>query len=50
MPPAPVVGSGVLNSVDLKQKIITNVEQVIGWITGLAPQHTGIPFFSLNLL
>lgn len=39
MPPALVVGSGALNSVDLKQKIITNVEQVIGRINGIAPQY-----------
>ncbi|KAL2497632.1 Phosphatidylinositol 3- and 4-kinase family protein with FAT domain [Abeliophyllum distichum] len=39
MPPAPVVGSGGINSVDLKQKIITNVEQVIGRINGIAPQY-----------
>lgn len=34
----PVVGAGNLNPVDLKQKISTNVEHVIGRINGIAPQ------------
>ncbi|KAK4416821.1 Transformation/transcription domain-associated protein [Sesamum alatum] len=38
MPLAPV-GSGSLNNVDLKQKITTNVEHVIGRINGIAPQY-----------
>ncbi|XP_011099839.1 transcription-associated protein 1 isoform X3 [Sesamum indicum] len=38
MPLAPV-GSGSLNNVDLKQKVTTNVEHVIGRINGIAPQY-----------
>ncbi|KAL6498032.1 hypothetical protein OROGR_028429 [Orobanche gracilis] len=37
MPLAPV-GGGSLNNVDLKQKVNTNIEQVIGRINGIAPQ------------
>ncbi|CAN4078750.1 unnamed protein product [Withania somnifera] len=39
MPLAPVVGAGSLNPVDFKQKIATNVENVIGRINGIAPQY-----------
>ncbi|XP_031107078.1 transformation/transcription domain-associated protein-like [Ipomoea triloba] len=38
VPMGPVVGAGNLNPVDLKQKISTNVEHVIGRINGIAPQ------------
>ncbi|KAI3451444.1 hypothetical protein Pfo_008109 [Paulownia fortunei] len=38
MPLAPV-GGGSLNNVDLKQKVTTNVEHVIGRINGIAPQY-----------
>ncbi|KVI08775.1 Armadillo-type fold [Cynara cardunculus var. scolymus] len=38
MPLAPVVGGGSLNPVEFRQKITTNVEQVIGRINGIAPQ------------
>ncbi|XP_059293060.1 uncharacterized protein LOC132046449 isoform X1 [Lycium ferocissimum] len=39
MPLAPVVGAGSLNPVDFKQKVATNVENVIGRINGIAPQY-----------
>ncbi|KAK2974573.1 hypothetical protein RJ640_016914 [Escallonia rubra] len=39
MPLAPVVGGGSLNPVDFRQKISTNVEHVIGRISGIAPQY-----------
>ncbi|XP_075498359.1 LOW QUALITY PROTEIN: SAGA complex/NuA4 acetyltransferase complex subunit TRA1-like [Primulina tabacum] len=39
MPLTPVVGGGVLNNVDLKQKVSTNVEHVIDRINGIAPQY-----------
>lgn len=39
MPLATVVGAGNLNPVDFKQKVTTNVENVIGRITGIAPQY-----------
>lgn len=39
MPLGPMVGGGGLNPVDLKQKIITNVENVIVRINGIAPQY-----------
>lgn len=39
MPLAPVVGGGVLNNVDLKQKVTTNVEHAIDRINGIAPQY-----------
>ncbi|KAL3525275.1 hypothetical protein ACH5RR_013647 [Cinchona calisaya] len=39
MPLGPMVGGGGLNPVDLKQKITTNVEHVIGRINGIAPQY-----------
>ncbi|KAL8246880.1 hypothetical protein R6Q59_008096 [Mikania micrantha] len=38
MPLAPVVGGGSLNPVEFKQKITTNVEEVIVRISGIAPQ------------
>ncbi|KAK9062066.1 hypothetical protein SSX86_019251 [Deinandra increscens subsp. villosa] len=38
MPLAPVVGGGSLNPVEFRQKITTNVEEVIGRINGIAPQ------------
>ncbi|KAJ0907922.1 putative non-specific serine/threonine protein kinase [Helianthus annuus] len=38
MPLAPVVGGGSLNPVEFRQKITTNVEQVISRINGIAPQ------------
>lgn len=38
MPWAPVVGGGSLNPVEFRQKITTNVEQVISRINGIAPQ------------
>ncbi|KAG6397579.1 hypothetical protein SASPL_143748 [Salvia splendens] len=38
MPMAPV-GGGSLNNVDLKQKVATNVEHVIGRINSIAPQY-----------
>lgn len=38
MPLGPVVGGG-LNPMDLKQKVITNVEHVISRVNGIAPQH-----------
>ncbi|GJS29218.1 transformation/transcription domain-associated protein-like protein isoform X2 [Tanacetum coccineum] len=38
MPLAPVVGGGSMNPVEFRQKITTNVEQVIGRINGIAPQ------------
>ncbi|CAI9763537.1 unnamed protein product [Fraxinus pennsylvanica] len=39
MPPAPVVGGGSLNSADLKLKVTTNIEHVIGRINGIAPSY-----------
>ncbi|KAK3007679.1 hypothetical protein RJ639_014816 [Escallonia herrerae] len=39
MPLAPVVGGGSLNPVDFRQKISTNVDHVIGRISGIAPQY-----------
>ncbi|KAA8531972.1 hypothetical protein F0562_006886 [Nyssa sinensis] len=39
MPLAPVVGGGSLNPIDFKQKVTSNVENVIGRITGIAPQY-----------
>lgn len=39
MPLAPVVGAGSLNPVDFRQKVATNVENVIGRINGIAPQY-----------
>ncbi|CAI9110926.1 OLC1v1011036C1 [Oldenlandia corymbosa var. corymbosa] len=39
MPMGPMIGGGGLNPVDLKQKITTNVEHVIGRISGIAPQY-----------
>ncbi|XVE87428.1 hypothetical protein DITRI_Ditri18aG0116500 [Diplodiscus trichospermus] len=38
MPLAPAAGGGSLNPVDFKHKVITNVENVIGRISGIAPQ------------
>ncbi|XAR57979.1 Non-specific serine/threonine protein kinase [Bertholletia excelsa] len=38
MPLASVVGGGSLNPADFKQKVTTNVEHVIGRISGIAPQ------------
>ncbi|KAG9129909.1 hypothetical protein Leryth_007000 [Lithospermum erythrorhizon] len=38
-PFAPIIGGGFLNPVDLKQKVTTNVEHVIGRINGIAPQY-----------
>ena len=45
----PMVGGGGLNPVDLKQKIITNVENVIVRINGIAPQYISeeVCFFPL---
>ncbi|KAL6959953.1 non-specific serine,threonine protein kinase [Sarracenia purpurea var. burkii] len=39
MPLAPVVGGGNLNPGDFKQKVTTNVDQVIARISGIAPQY-----------
>ncbi|XP_022879771.1 transcription-associated protein 1-like isoform X2 [Olea europaea var. sylvestris] len=39
MPLAPVVGGGSLNSADLKLKVTTNIEHVIGRINGIAPSY-----------
>ncbi|CAH9105798.1 unnamed protein product [Cuscuta europaea] len=39
MPVGPVVGAGNLNPAELKQKITTNVEHVIGRVNGIAPQY-----------
>ncbi|XWS45545.1 hypothetical protein CRYUN_Cryun15aG0145700 [Craigia yunnanensis] len=38
MPLAPAAGGGSLNPVDFKHKVTTNVENVIGRISGIAPQ------------
>ncbi|MBA0590382.1 hypothetical protein Gorai_019089 [Gossypium raimondii] len=38
MPLAPAAGSGSLNPADFKNKVTTNVENVIGRINGIAPQ------------
>lgn len=37
--PLPPAGGGSLNNLDLKQKVTTNVEHVIGRINGIAPQY-----------
>lgn len=39
MPLGPMVGASGLNPADLKQKITTNVEHVIGRINGIGPQY-----------
>ncbi|XP_057972938.1 transcription-associated protein 1-like isoform X2 [Malania oleifera] len=39
MPLPPVAAGGSLNPVDFKHKVTTNVEHVIGRITGIAPQN-----------
>lgn len=39
MPMAPFAGGGSMNPADFKQKVITNVEHVIGRINGIAPQY-----------
>lgn len=39
MPLGPVPGGGSLNPIDFKHKITANVEQVIGRISGIAPQY-----------
>lgn len=39
MPMAPVAGGGSLNPVDFENKVTTNVENVIGRISGIAPQY-----------
>ncbi|XVF59767.1 hypothetical protein PTKIN_Ptkin07bG0302500 [Pterospermum kingtungense] len=38
MPLAPAAGGGSMNPLDFKQKVVTNVENVIGRISGIAPQ------------
>ncbi|XVE82488.1 hypothetical protein DITRI_Ditri16bG0008800 [Diplodiscus trichospermus] len=38
MPLAPAAGGGSMNPVDFKHKVTTNVENVIGRISGIAPQ------------
>ena len=38
MPLAPAAGGGSLNPIDFKHKVTTNVENVIGRISGIAPQ------------
>ncbi|XP_068325472.1 uncharacterized protein [Pyrus communis] len=39
MPMAPFAGGGNMNPIDFKQKVIANVEHVIGRINGIAPQY-----------
>jgi hypothetical protein len=39
MPLAPISGGGGTNPIEFKQKVTTNVEHVIGRITGIAPQY-----------
>jgi len=36
---APISGVGSMNPIEFKQKVTTNVEHVIGRITGIAPQY-----------
>lgn len=36
---APFAGGGNMNPIDFKQKVIANVEHVIGRINGIAPQY-----------
>lgn len=38
MPVAPAAGGGSMNPTDFKHKVTTNVENVIGRISGIAPQ------------
>lgn len=44
------VGGGSLNNVDLKQKVTTNVEHVIGRINSIAPQYISEEVCMLNAL
>lgn len=39
MPMAPMAAGGTMSPVDFKQKVITNVEHVVGRVKGIAPQN-----------
>lgn len=36
---APMAAGGTMSPVDFKQKVITNVEHVVGRVKGIAPQN-----------